>query len=95
MSPRFSVYAAAKDAGQKNKPFVCAITLAYAIKTYILFSSCYNNYCPQITRALYLMVGCAMVMLMDSGFPEFKTAVKKRFSPIDGDCCHASAMTVK
>ena len=27
--------------------FICALVVAYAIKTYILFSSCYNNYCPQ------------------------------------------------
>ncbi|MBK8495156.1 MAG: hypothetical protein IPL50_09055 [Chitinophagaceae bacterium] len=62
---------------KRTNLFVCAITLAYAIKTYILFSSCYNNYCPQKLPALYLMVGCTVVMLISSGFPNLKLAVKK------------------
>jgi hypothetical protein len=27
--------------------FVCALAVGYAIKTYILFTSCYNAYCPE------------------------------------------------
>ena len=57
--------------------FICALTLAYAIKTFILFGSCYNNYCPQKLFSLYLMVGCTVVMLIASGFPNLKLAEKK------------------
>lgn len=52
--------------------FICAITLAYAIKTFILFGSCYNNYCPQKLFSLYLVVGCTVIMLIASGFPDMK-----------------------
>ena len=57
--------------------FICALTLAYAIKTFILFSSCYNNYCPQKLFSLYLMVGCTVIMLIASGFPNLKLTDKK------------------
>jgi len=57
--------------------FVSAFVFAYAIKTFILFGSCYNNYCPQKLFSLYLMLGCASVMLIASGFPNLKIADKK------------------
>ncbi len=57
--------------------FICAVTLAYAIKTYILFSSCYNNYCPQKLFGLYLMVACTVIMLVASGFPDLQLKEKK------------------
>ena len=57
--------------------FICALTLAYAIKTFILFGSCYNNYCPQKLFSLYLMVGCTVIMLIASGFPDLKLTDKK------------------
>ncbi len=57
--------------------FIGALALAYALKTYILFGSCYNNYCPQKLFSLYLMVGCTVVMLISSGFPNLKLTDKK------------------
>lgn len=57
--------------------FVCAFTVAYAVKTFILFGSCYNNYCPQKLFSLYLMVACTVVMLIASVFPNAKIAAKK------------------
>ena len=57
--------------------FICALTVAYAIKTFILFGSCYNNYCPQKLFSLYLMVGCTVIMLIASGFPNLKLTDKK------------------
>ena len=52
--------------------FICALLLAYAVKTYILFSSCYNNYCPQKLIGLYLMVFCTILMLLASVFPKLE-----------------------
>lgn len=57
--------------------FICAFTIAYAIKTFTLFSSCYNNYCPQKLFGLYLMLGCTGVMLIASAFPNMKLMDKK------------------
>ncbi|MEP7236996.1 MAG: hypothetical protein ABI685_03990 [Ferruginibacter sp.] len=56
---------------------ICPLTLAYAIKTFILFGSCYNNYCPQKLFGLYLMLGCAVVMLAAAAFPNVKLTDKK------------------
>ncbi len=56
---------------------ICAITLAYAVKSFILFGSCYNNYCPEKLYGLYLMVGCAALILLASVFPNVKLADKK------------------
>ena len=57
--------------------FVCAFTLAYAVKTFILFGSCYNNYCPQKLFSLYLMLSCTVVMLIAAAFPNAKIDNKK------------------
>ena len=62
---------------KRTNLFICGFTLAYAIKTFILFGSCYNNYCPQKLFSLYLMLGCTVVMLIASGFPNAKIADKK------------------
>lgn len=61
---------------KRTNLFIAAITLAYAVKSYILFSSCYNNYCPQKLFGLYLMLGCTVVMLISSVFPYLKLAEK-------------------
>ncbi len=52
--------------------FICALTLAYAVKTFILFGSCYNNYCPQKLFGLYMMIFCTVLMLLASIFPKMK-----------------------
>jgi hypothetical protein len=57
---------------KRTNLFITAFNVAYAVKTFILFGSCYNNYCPQKLPGLYLMVGCAVVMLIASGFPNVK-----------------------
>jgi len=62
---------------KRTNLFICAFTIAYAIKTFTLFSSCYNNYCPQKLFGLYLMLGCTVVMLTASVFPNVKLSDKK------------------
>lgn len=62
---------------KRTNLFIAALTVAYGIKTFILFSSCYNNYCPQKLFSLYLMVACTVVMLVASGFPNLKLTNKK------------------
>jgi hypothetical protein len=49
--------------------FLSALLLGYAIKSYILFGSCYNNYCPEKEAGLYIMLFSSMVMLVASVFP--------------------------
>jgi len=52
--------------------FIAALTLAYAVKNYILFGSCYNNYCPQRMIGMYLMLIAASVILLAAVFPSMK-----------------------
>ena len=52
--------------------FLAALTLGYAIKTYILFTSCYNAYCPDKKYGIWLMMGCCVVILVAAIFPDLK-----------------------
>jgi hypothetical protein len=52
--------------------FLCALNLGYLIKTYILFASCYNAYCPEKKFGIYLlMFSCALLFIV-SLFPDMK-----------------------
>lgn len=52
--------------------FIAALALAFAVKSYILFGSCYNNYCPQRLYGIYLMLFAAVVILVAAVFPSMK-----------------------
>ena len=58
--------------------FLTALCVGYTIKTYILFTSCYNVYCPQKLAGIYIMLGASVMMLIASVFPGIKmNAVKE------------------
>ena len=57
--------------------FVCAVSLGYAIKSYILFTSCYNAYCPEKKAGIFLMLVMAVLMLLAAIFPDLKMKDKK------------------
>jgi hypothetical protein len=40
------------------------VIFAYALKTYILFSSCYNTICPQVKAGLIGMMGFSTLILV-------------------------------
>lgn len=61
---------------KRTNLFLCALLLAYVIKTYILFGSCYNNYCPDRLFGIYLLVSCTPVMLIAAAFPNLKISSK-------------------
>lgn len=54
---------------KRSNLFVCALGVGYAIKSYILFTSCYNAYCPEKKIGVYLMLIASVVMLVASVFP--------------------------
>ncbi|MDB5198917.1 MAG: hypothetical protein JWO92_880 [Chitinophagaceae bacterium] len=62
--------------------FFAALTLGYAVKTYVLFTSCYNAYCPDKKYGIWLMMGCCVVILVAAIFPDMK--LKKSNSNISG-----------
>ncbi len=57
--------------------FLTALGVGYAIKTYVLFSSCYKAYCPEMKAGIYIMVACSIVLLVAAVFPNMKLAEKK------------------
>ena len=57
--------------------FVCALGVGYAVKTFILFTSCYNAYCPEKKAGIYLMLISTVLMLLSSAFPDLKIKKEK------------------
>jgi len=62
---------------KRSNLFIAAITVAYAVKSYILFSSCYNNYCPEKLYGLYLMLFSSIVMMIAVMFPKLDIVKKE------------------
>lgn len=57
--------------------FLCALNLGYLIKTYILFTSCYNAYCPEKKIGIYLLIISCIVLFIVSLFPNMKLVENK------------------
>lgn len=51
---------------------ISALNIGYLIKTYILFTSCYNGYCPHKQIGIYLIVISCLAMLLVALFPNVK-----------------------
>jgi hypothetical protein len=62
---------------KRTNLFVTGIMLAYAIKTYILYTSCYNAYCPEKKAGIYLVVALSLVQFVMSLFPDMKIKAEK------------------
>jgi len=58
--------------------FLSALTLAYAVKTYILFTSCYNNYCPEKLPGIYIMLFASVLMMAGAVFPNMKLEANEK-----------------
>ncbi|RYY67908.1 MAG: hypothetical protein EOO13_13750 [Chitinophagaceae bacterium] len=62
---------------KRTNLFVTGIMLAYAIKTYILYTSCYNAYCPEKRAGIYLVVLLSVLQFVMTLFPDMKIESKK------------------
>lgn len=67
---------------KRTNLFVCALGVGYAIKSFVLFTSCYNAYCPQKKAGIYIMLLSAFIMLIASAFPDLKIKDKKHTSSL-------------
>jgi hypothetical protein len=63
---------------KRTNLFLAAFTLAYAIKSYVLFTSCYNAYCPEKKAGMFIMLGSTIVILIACVFPNMKIAENKK-----------------
>ncbi len=60
--------------------FLSALNLGYLIKTYILFTSCYNAYCPEKKTGLFLVIISSIALMIVSIFPDMKISAEKNES---------------
>lgn len=49
--------------------FIAALLVGYAVKSYILFTSCYYGLCPEKEAGIYLMLCSALLVLGASFIP--------------------------
>lgn len=65
---------------KRTNLFVTGIMLAYAIKTYIMYTSCYNAYCPEKKAGIYLVVLLSVIQFVMSLFPDVKIKQENQLS---------------
>lgn len=51
---------------------VCCLTVAYAVKTFILFSGCYRGICPEKQTGIWVMLIMSFLMLAAALLPRMK-----------------------
>jgi hypothetical protein len=54
---------------------ICAMALAYAFKSFILFSGCYRGICPEKKYGLWIMLFSAAVMMVAALLPQTKRKI--------------------
>ena len=54
---------------KRTNLFIVALGVGYAIKTYVLFTSCYNTYCPEKRVGIVLMMISMLILLLAAIFP--------------------------
>lgn len=58
--------------------FLTAINVAYLIKTYVLFTTCYNTICPQKEYGFFVLMLSVVVLIIVSLFPDMKIMVPNK-----------------
>jgi len=56
---------------------VAVLTVAYSIKTYYLYASCYRGICPDKKFGLFVVMGAALILLLAALLPDMKQSEKK------------------
>lgn len=57
---------------------VCALTMAYALKSFIVYSGCYRGICPSKKVGLWLMLLSAIAMLAMAVLPDVTLKEEKK-----------------
>jgi hypothetical protein len=55
---------------KRGNIFLCAVIMAYAIKSFILFSDCYKGICPVRQPGIWIMLVSSVLVLLLSLFPD-------------------------
>lgn len=57
--------------------FLSALFTGYVIKSFILFTSCYNTFCPEKKPGIYLIMVSCFTILTVAIFPDMKISGEK------------------
>ena len=63
---------------KRTNLFLGALLVAYAVKTYILFTGCYMAYCPERKAGIYLMLVSSVIIFIATAFPNMKLPEEKK-----------------
>lgn len=61
--------------------FIAAFNIGYLIRTYILFTGCYNSICPSKEYGIYLLILSCILLMLVSLFPDLKIADEEGSDP--------------
>lgn len=61
--------------------FFAGFNLAWAIRNYILLTSCQGGECPKKQAGIYLLMGASIVLISMAVFPDFPLDEEKRSLP--------------
>jgi hypothetical protein len=70
----FFLIMAQKVWAQRVLLFVSGTLLAYSVKTYILYTSCYNAYCPDKKAGIYLLIALSVLIFCSALFSDVKVS---------------------
>jgi hypothetical protein len=56
---------------------VSAMTIAFAVKSFILYTACYKGICPDKRAGIFLVLGMAVIMLVASFLPDLPVKEEK------------------
>ena len=62
---------------KRSNLLVVALNVAWAIRNYIIISSCQMGDCPEKKAAIYLLIPASALMLLAALFPDMKMPEKK------------------
>lgn len=57
--------------------FTSAVTLAWGIKSYMLYTACYSGICPERRLGIFLVLGGAAIVLAASLLPDLSVKEEK------------------
>ena len=62
---------------KRSNLLIAALNLAWAVRNYIIISSCYMGDCPVKKFAIFGLIPASVFMLLAAMFPDIKLAEKK------------------
>ena len=65
---------------KRGNLLVAALNLAWAVRNYIIISSCYMGDCPVKKTAIFILIPASVLMLVAALFPDIKLVEKKNLA---------------